>query len=202
MEVSPLSLKGLTSLQTERSQGEVSFVEMPGACGIGETGGDRPCLEKAGQMRGIRLGCCGPQDSTPVQWPAAPPPVRRARGQEKAPPPPLKMEVMKRAPPARPPHGRAATNFAGAPSSWGSDPGIARAATHPQTGSPGWRSSGTWTEASWWPAQPRPNHINRGGGGSSGSDYRRRARRGTAAYRARRRARLPLARSLARSLLL
>lgn len=93
---------------------------------------------------------------------------------------------------ARPPHGRAA--------SWGSDPGTAGAATHPQTGSPGWRSSGTWTAASWRPAQPRPNHINRGGGDSSGSDYRRRVRRENAAYRARRRARLPVAgSSLARS---
>lgn len=81
----------------------------------------------------------------------------------------------------------------------GAQPGIARVATHLQTGSPGWRSSGTWTEASWWPAQPRPNHINRGGGGSSGSDYRRRLRRGNAAYRARRRARLPLSLSLSRS---
>lgn len=172
-------------------------------------------LREDGTDARIRLGCSGPHDSgamargsyakgrTRPPRPAAPSPVRRARGQGKAPPPPLKMEVTKRAPPARLPHGRAATNFAGASASWGSDPGIARAATHPQTGSPGWRSSGTWTEASWWPAQPRPNHINRsGGGGSSGSDYQRRVRRGNAAYRARRRARLPLARSLARSLVL
>lgn len=42
-----------------------------------------------------------------------------------------------------------------------------RAVTHPQTGSPGSRSSGTWTAASWRPPQPRANHMNRGGGGDS-----------------------------------
>lgn len=78
--------------------------------------------------------------------------------------------------------------------------GPAGAATHPQTGSPGWRSSGTWTAASWRPSQPGPNHINRGGGGSSGWGSRRLLRRGNAAYRAGRRARLPLAPSLPCSL--
>lgn len=184
-------------------------MKCPGLVGLVKRVG-KTALREGGTDTGIRLGCSGPHDSGAMvrgsyaegrAWPprpAAPPPVRRARGQGKAPPPPLKMEVTKRAPPARLPHGRAATNFAGA--SWGSDPGIARAATHPQTGSPGWRSSGTWTEASWWPAQPRPNHINRGGGGSSGSDYRRRVRRENAAYRARLRARLPLTRSFSSSL--
>lgn len=145
-------------------------------------------LREGGTNAGTRLGC-----PRPPRGLRPPPPVRRARGQGKAPPPPLKMEVMKRAPPARP------------PATWpgrvlGLRPRHRRAATHPQTGSPGWRSSGTWTAASWRPAQPRPNHINRGGGGSSGSDYRRRVRRENAAYRARRRARLPVAgSSLARS---
>lgn len=90
-------------------------------------------------------------------------------------PPPLKMEVAAAGGwlrNARPPHGRADPKLGRAAASrrpGEAGPGRggrAAPATHPQTGSPGSRSSGTWTAASWRPPQPRANHINRGGGGS------------------------------------
>ena len=94
-----------------------------------------------------------------------------------SPPPPLKMEVAAAARwlrNARPPHGRAGPKLGPARRVPAPRRGRALArggraapATHPQTGSPGSRSSGTWTAASWRPHKPRANHINRGGGGGS-----------------------------------
>lgn len=121
-------------------------------------------LREGGTDAGIRLDCSGPQDrcSGPQLLRLEKDAVASACGPATCPSRPGTGEGAAAAstqnggyetraarPPARPPHGRATTNFAGASTSWGSDPGITGAATHPQTDSPGWRSSGTWTEASW-----------------------------------------------------
>lgn len=103
---------------------------------------------------------------------------------------------------ARPPHGAPALNLAGPRARLGAK-GSGRprgAAAHPGTGSPGSRSSGTWTAASWRPPQPPvSSHINRGGGGSCAAiGGRARAQRHPGAGRGGR-ARLPRSRPAARN---
>lgn len=133
----------------------------------------------SGAVEGPAAGgvAANPARPDPTRAPVRPrPPTRVPRAAPRAPP--------RRRPPlqdggggdgGRPVTKRAAATWPRRPQTWpgpgrGSGPGErggrAAPATHPQTGSPGSRSSGTWTAASWRPPQPRVNHINRGGGGS------------------------------------
>lgn len=142
--------------------------------GGGETGATLP----------LRVPAAARAAADPPPAPARPNPTPRAsaaspRGPA-SPPPPLKTAMAAAGGwlrNARPPHGRAGPKLGRArrvpaprrPGEAG--PGARRprrAATHPQTGSPGSRSSGTWTAASRRPAQPQANHMNRGGGGGGG----------------------------------